>query len=71
MRNPKDGPGQGIEDVELFFDPEFDPDTFVEAMSEDTVPVQERAAWQRLEEWREARALRAELADWEDWDEVD
>ena len=50
---------------EIFFDPDLDPESFVEAMEDKRAA---RNSWKRVEELRDAKWLRAQLADWEDWE---
>jgi len=61
-----------LDAVDLFRDPNFDPDGFIDSVEgtklrfPDASQRSERAAWQRLEDLRDARRLRAQLEDWED-----
>jgi hypothetical protein len=61
--------GDGFEDSEIFSDQEFEVDTFVRSMDvRDRRSAPERAAWQRVEDWKDRRELNEQLSDWDDWD---
>ena len=56
------------------FDPAFGPDFDVDLIDEDadvapTNGETVQAAWQRLDERRDAEWLREQLSDWDDWDD--
>lgn len=72
MSKPKNrfGGGFGFDDFELFNDPDFELETFLDSMEGSTRP-RRRTARERLEDWRESRWLRQQLSDWPDWSDRD
>ena len=72
MSKPKDQPSDDFDDFELFSDPDFDAEGFIEAMDEGPTGPAERigSVRERLEARREARWLREQIADWDDWNDI-
>jgi hypothetical protein len=71
MAKPKDQSSDDFDDFELFSDPDFDPDGFIQAMDDGSVVSAEPkgSVRERLEARREARWLREQLSDWDDWND--
>ena len=60
-------------DVEPVNEGDLDIDVFIDSMEQEDARcvrprAPQRAAWQRLEDWRDARWLREQLDDWDDWE---
>lgn len=71
MSDPEDL-SSDVDDFDPAFGPDFDADLVdVEAESDDMRPQSsfQQAAWQRLDERRDAAWLREQLSDWDDWDD--
>ena len=69
-RNPSN---DDFDDGAFLGEQDFDVEAFIDSMDEENVRSRpkrrrrERAAWQRLDDWREQRYLKAQLDDWS-WD---
>jgi hypothetical protein len=72
MAKPKDQPADDFDDFELFSDPDFDADGFIDAMDDDSMGISTpmETVRDRLEARREARWLKEQLADWDDWNDI-
>jgi len=72
MSKPKDRSSDDFDDFEVFSDPDFDADDFIDAMDVDSVGPADAVGTvrERLDARREARWLREQLADWNDWNDI-
>lgn len=76
MRAREKTPNGGLDEAELVGDGELDVEEFIGSMEGGSAksakpPQSERAGWQRVDDWRDARWLREQLTDWDDWKDGD
>jgi len=74
MREPNEPANDDFEDVASANDGEINLEQFIVSMEDTTArraapSKPERAGWQRVDDWRDARWLRQQLDDWDDWKE--
>jgi len=67
MSDPEDSASE-YDDFEPAFGPDFDVDVVDGESDDDLQRPYNQAAWQRLDERRDAEWLREQLSDWDDWD---
>lgn len=69
MSDPDDDPAD-LEDFDPTPGPDFDADLVIDAIEKRPARTPDtQAAWQRLDERKEAEWLREQLSDWDDWDD--
>lgn len=73
MRDPDKTTSEEFDEAELLGEGDLNVEQFIDSMEGGRAepPPPERAGWQRVDDWRDARWLREQLTDWDDWDEED
>ena len=76
MREPDKATNDDLDEADLVGEGELDVEEFVGSMegraTKRAAPApSERAGWQRVDDWRDARWLREQLTDWDDWKDDD
>ena len=76
MSEPDKTTSDEFDEAELLGEGELNVEEFIDSMeggsakkAEPAPP--ERAGWQRVDDWRDARWLREQLNDWDDWKDDD
>lgn len=74
MKEPDNTTSDEFDEAELLGEGDLDVEQFIGSMENNSRKIAElhqpdRAGWQRVDDWRDARWLRQQLNDWDDWND--